>query len=399
MTDPAGQQRILLGQLFSNGDCLYATTVARQIKTDLPGCHLTWAISRACRPILEGNPDVDAVWEVEPPPLRNHLPNAAWDQSVRMWDLFKIEARARQARGEFEQVFLTQVGRRNMHLYDGTIRSVIYSGYPGAITVPMAPVLRLGGQEVENVRRFVASHPVFAKRTHRILFECAPQSGQAGVNPEFALEVAGKLLAGEPDACVVLSSNVSIRSDDERIIDGSGLTLRENAELTKSCTLFIGCSSGISWLCTSDWAKPLPMIQLPSEKSHFPNSVVRDHRRWHLPTDGLLEMIDCPADRLCACVEVVFRKGFAAARERFHEEIDLANSYDAVQTVLLRERLYRRMWFFCRNNLRREGWRPRLIFGPVRVVWLYYLAAARSRLAGWVRSIFPGFRKPRSLQP
>ena len=29
--------RILLGQLGSNGDCLYATIVARQIKKDFPG--------------------------------------------------------------------------------------------------------------------------------------------------------------------------------------------------------------------------------------------------------------------------------------------------------------------------------------------------------------------------
>lgn len=30
------QDRILLGQLFKNGDCLYATVLARQIKKDFP---------------------------------------------------------------------------------------------------------------------------------------------------------------------------------------------------------------------------------------------------------------------------------------------------------------------------------------------------------------------------
>ena len=34
--------KILLVQLFSNGDCLYATSVARQIKKDFPGHATSW---------------------------------------------------------------------------------------------------------------------------------------------------------------------------------------------------------------------------------------------------------------------------------------------------------------------------------------------------------------------
>jgi hypothetical protein len=52
---------ILLVQLYANGDCLYATTLARQIKHDYPGCHLTWAISPSCKSIIDLNPYVDAV--------------------------------------------------------------------------------------------------------------------------------------------------------------------------------------------------------------------------------------------------------------------------------------------------------------------------------------------------
>ena len=37
--------KVSLVQLDANGDCLYATTIARQIKQDYPGCHLTWWIS------------------------------------------------------------------------------------------------------------------------------------------------------------------------------------------------------------------------------------------------------------------------------------------------------------------------------------------------------------------
>ena len=54
--------KFLLGQLNANGDCLYATILARQIKKDYPGCELTWAISSQCSHILKGNPDVDKIW-------------------------------------------------------------------------------------------------------------------------------------------------------------------------------------------------------------------------------------------------------------------------------------------------------------------------------------------------
>ena len=54
-------KKILLVQLFSNGDCLYATAVARQIKSDNPNCELTWAIANFCKDIINLNPFVDKV--------------------------------------------------------------------------------------------------------------------------------------------------------------------------------------------------------------------------------------------------------------------------------------------------------------------------------------------------
>ncbi len=75
--------RILLGMLASNGDCLYATAIARQIKVDFPGCHLTWAIGSLSRQVLANNPDIDQVWE---------LPQNSWSEMERDWTLFEIEA-------------------------------------------------------------------------------------------------------------------------------------------------------------------------------------------------------------------------------------------------------------------------------------------------------------------
>ena len=87
--------RVLLGQLISNGDCLYATAVAQQIKHDFPGCHLTWAVSSLCRKIIEENPWIDDIWEI---PLAN------WsDELLRAsWHSFANEALRRYERGLYD---------------------------------------------------------------------------------------------------------------------------------------------------------------------------------------------------------------------------------------------------------------------------------------------------------
>jgi hypothetical protein len=307
------RKKILLGQLTSNGDCLFATTLARQIKTDYPGCHLTWAISSLCRSIIDDNPYVDEVWEI--PLTRN-------EDVVTAWMRFESEALNRKSLGDFDDIFLTQIAPGNLQNYDGTIRSSIFNAYPHPITVPVTPVMRLSQAEVDNVRRFAEAHRLTC-RTNVVLFECSPKSGQSSVTPEFALEVAHSLTQKIPDTCVILSSNVPLNADDERIIDGSVLSLRENAELTKHCTLLVGCSSGISWLCTSDWANPLPMIQLINPRAIWFASFVHDYKYWGLPTDNIIEMTDHSVERLFQCIITVFTDGFSTARPIFHQEIKL----------------------------------------------------------------------------
>ena len=58
-------KKIILVQLYSNGDCLYATAVARQIKQDFPGSHLTWAIASFCKSIIINNPFVDEILKLK----------------------------------------------------------------------------------------------------------------------------------------------------------------------------------------------------------------------------------------------------------------------------------------------------------------------------------------------
>jgi hypothetical protein len=305
------RKRILIGQLGCFGDCLYATTVARQIKKDFPGCHLTWAIGSRYRSIVDGNPNIDAIWE---------FPLSARDDLAVRWQQFEKEATERKKRGDFDEVFLTQLYPSNFKNFDGTIRSSIFRGYPRPITVPVAPVLRLSDAEVENARLFAETHALRNKK-QVVLFESAPSSGQSFVTPAFAYEVSKKIIGEYPDCCIILSSNKPFLSDEGQIIDGSILSFRENAEITKYCTLLIGCSGGISWLCTSDWAKPLPMIQLLKKEDGVYASFIRDHEYHGLETRWIIEMTDCPAERVSTCVQTIFTEGFESAQQKYHQRI------------------------------------------------------------------------------
>jgi len=302
---------ILLGHLASFGDCLYATAIARQIKQDYPGCKLTWAIGTIYRPAIEENPYVDEIWEI---PL---LKRSDMDS---VWIKFAKEIKQRKKRGDFDKIFLTQIGPNNYQNFDGTVRSSIFRAYPAPITVPVQPVIRLRQDEVDGVRQFAERYHLLQQK-HVILFECSSQSGQSFLTSSYAIEVSKRILRDIPDTAVILSSFQKIVSDDSRIIDGSDLSLRQNAEMTKYCDLFVGCSSGISWLCTSDWAKPLPMIQVINRSMSVFASMYHDAEYFGLPTDRIIEMTDSSEERLAECITMSLSGSFHNAQEKYHERI------------------------------------------------------------------------------
>lgn len=347
-------KKILLGQLGAHGDCLFATAVARQIKTDFPDCHLTWAIGSAYRSVIYGNPFVDEVWEI---PIANH--QELWDK----WVWFEKEAFLRKESGDFDEVFLTQIPPNNFKNFDGTVRSSIFRGYPKKITESVAPVIHLSPDEVENVRRFAETHG-FAEKKHIILFECSSASDQSFVTPEFAVAVAQMLVSRVADVCVVLSSNVSMPVISMNIIDGSKLSFRENAELTKYCSLVVGCSSGISWLCTSDWAKQLPMLQLLKKDKSVYASFIHDYEYRGLPTDLLIEMTDCSADKVANCLVTIFNEGFSHAKLIFNEDIPLRFKFyiDAIFNFLIVQGKYNEAYISLKYTIKRYGLHPHLLF-------------------------------------
>lgn len=320
-----------------------------------------------CRSIIDGNPDVDEVWTI---PLNNV------GEVSEVWRIFVLEALERKKNGCFDEVFLTQI-TGNTHQYDGAIRASIFRGYPRKITVPVTPVLRLSALEVENVRRFAELNRL-NESTCVILFETSPRSGQSFLTLDFAREVANKIVSTIPGSCVILSSNMPSTSNNQSIIDGSKLSLRENAELTKYCNLFVGGSSGVSWCCTSDWAKPLPMIQLLKADAVWFNSVVNDHEQWGLPTDNIIEMKECSADRAYECIRAALLEGFDKAKSRYHERMKSSlGYYQPILNQLLSVGEYKKSVCFYVLNIRKHGLLPRLILGPIPA--LLYVITQRIR--------------------
>ena len=256
---------------------------------------------------------MDAVWEIH---QKTH------NQTEEIWMRFEQEAQQKHKAGEFDEIFLTQIPPNNFQNYDGTSRSSLFRGYPHPVTVPVQPVVRLTQAEIEAVNNFIATHNVRSSNTV-ILIEAASTSGQSFITPEFALQIACSALIKNPSLLFILSSDKKIEIKHKNIIDGSELTFRENAEITKYCHLLVGCSSGISWLATSDWAKPLPQIQLLCRKTRMYASMLHDAKYFHLPTENILELNESSPSKVATMILSVLENGFARTRERFQVDIPI----------------------------------------------------------------------------
>ncbi len=341
-------QRILLGQLSAKGDCLYTTAIARQIKKDYPGCYLIWGIGSMCSSLLQGNPDVDEVWQF---PMENH------GEMESAWHAFETEVAERYHRGEFDKVFLTQISPNNFQNFDGTVRLSIFRAYPHPITVPVAPVVNLMPEEEDRVRQFATQYHLL-ERSNIVLFECSSKSGQSFVTPDYALEVAKFLIEKLPDTSVILASEISAHCENERIVSSSLLPFRDHAELSKYCNLLVGCSSGISWLCTSNWAKPLPMIQLLSASTSVYASMIHDFEYWGKSTDHIIEITDCSSEYLADCIHFTLTKGIEEARLCYYQplELDFTHYLSLIRSLLLEQGEYGRLSQSLLNTISRYGW-------------------------------------------
>lgn len=346
--------RILLGQLGSNGDCLYATTIARQIKHDFPNCHLTWAISSLCKRVILNNPDVDEIWE---------LPVDHWQDMDRQWMAFENEAWRRVAKGDFDQAFMTQICPNYFHNYDGTIRPSQFRNYPKPITVPVETVIEVTVDEKQRVDEWLWTHNVdaFGKV---VLFECSSKSGQSFMTPTLALKIAKKVIETEPDVCFILSTHEQLKLYHPQIIHGGALSLRETAALTHDVDLFVGCGSGVTVVATSGGAKPaLPNIQILEKDTSVFASFKHDFAYFNKPTDHFLETTKNDVNHLASIIKTSLNEGLSEADTRFGESLtlDFTWYFELIDRMLLRERRY----IDAANSLlvtaERYGWRQDLL--------------------------------------
>jgi len=301
-------RKFLIGQLACFGDCLYATTVAKQIKSDFPDSHITWAVATKYKSILLLNPFIDEIWDIE---IINN------DFYKNGWKLFEAEAIKRQASGIYDALVFTQLNPIWENL-DGTIRSSTLRGYKRPITVSVDPVVRLSDKEVKNVKIFAEKNKLSSYK-EVILFECSPGSGQSFINLNLAIEIAEAITNDLNNVCFILSSPNPLNLNKPNIIDASELSYRENAELTKYCTLLIGCSSGITWLATSDWAKKINMLQLLSREFRFFAGIKYDFERWNLPTSNVIEVTVNDINYIVNCITTILKHDFSAAKKQFDE--------------------------------------------------------------------------------
>ncbi|MBP6431252.1 MAG: hypothetical protein KA319_05755 [Ferruginibacter sp.] len=300
MENSAATPKILFVHLYSNGDCLYATAIARQIKNDYSNAILTWAVAGFCKEIIKNNPYVDNMLVVDDV-LKN---------DVNAFRKFKKKIIAEERAGKWDKVFITHNMDTNLALYDGTIRGMILRAYPTKVTIPLQPILQLTKTELDNVA-FFANKNKLSSYKNVILWEYAPLSGQVALNFDMVMAVAKRITA-QPSTCVILSSANKFTST-ATIIDASVLKVRENAALTHYCTLLIGCSSGITWLTTSSAAKFLPMVQLLNAKAAFRNLPSIDFKRYSIEHNGLIELFSFGEEKVFSCLQQILTQGFSSA--------------------------------------------------------------------------------------
>jgi hypothetical protein len=323
--------RIILLQLASFGDCLYATNVARQIKHDYPGCHLTWCIGSICVSVLYGNDNIDSIHVI---PLNSI--SEAWNEG---WKEACIWAERELSAGNVDLIVKTQILPDNIHHYDGLIRSTIYRGYANKITCGHRPCAQVSNVSISQVEQFCISAG-FDNYKHRFLFECGPRSGQSSMNPDSAELLSHHLASLFPDVLFILSSTQPLKNPTQQVIDASSLTFMQNAALANRCTGLIGCSSGITWLTTSEFCQPLPMLQVvTSSTSPFAfASVITDFERYHLNEHLCIEIVDATTNDIILCLTEWIENGHTSAKLKFGNPASLSkNHLTEVFQLLLRK--------------------------------------------------------------
>lgn len=296
-------------QFAAFGDCLFATIVVKQLKYNNPKCEITWGISKRYASILKNNPYVDKVMEFEIDP-----------KTASPYEFERHNSLINNLEKEFGSNFIhLQLLNKHIHHLFTTLRYTVIKVFGGPITVSKNAVLYLDQKEKDNVKEFIFKNQINTYST-KILFECAPTSGQSNVDLKFALQVAEKITAKNKNVCIILSGAFTIEVNSTQIFNANSISYRENLELINYCDLLIGCGSGISWLTICESAKPIPMIQLLSSKSDLFAGVHFDFEINNLDNSHILEMINFDVHKTVNSIETALEYGILDAKLKFHQE-------------------------------------------------------------------------------
>lgn len=303
------KENILLIQLVSNGDCLFVTTIARQLKTNNPDCHLTWVISKACRNMILNNPDIDVIEEVV-------IPDASQNEII--FNNVVAEAYQKKKAGIYSKVIVPQLLGSNFQYYDGLVCSSLFRSSGVEITVSPNPVLCLTSDEISKADLFAEKCGLYQFK-NVILFECAPQSGQLNLTDDLILKYCN-YLTKDSKTCVILSAPRPYSFSNQQIINGNELSIRETVAFTHHCNYLLGCSSGISWAATSNSARPLLTVQMLTYNTYVFNPLSLTYKKWGRDTKDLIELIDIDDLKFEKVFSDIFELGFENARE-IHNEV------------------------------------------------------------------------------
>ncbi len=345
------KEKILLIQLFSNGDCLFATTIACQIKQDFPNCSLIWAISTKCKNVLINNPFVDEILEI-------NIPNSKLNEHI--FESLVHESLIKKNNKIYKEVIVSQLLGDNLAYYDSTVCSSIFRCFKYPITVDTKPIINLTNQEVKSARDFALIHQL-NKFKNIVLFECAPQSNQIKLTNELIYEYCLNIIK-QDSTCIILSAPNAYNFNNSHIIDGNTLSIRETIALSQFCTHFLGCSSGISWALTSNSAKELPMVQLLSTNAYYFNPLSLTFNKLNRSIDHLIELTKYDSEVIGEIFYSIFNNGFLKTRIKYNQKVSPQfKLYRGIIHKFIKQTKFSLIYKFIRLNLKENGFKLNMI--------------------------------------
>jgi hypothetical protein len=361
-----GVKNILLIQLFSNGDCLYATTLAVQIKKDYPGCNLQWLIFDAYRQILKENPYVDEIVTIDR--IEKESADALYKRTV-------FFAKQRVAEKKSDTWFFPQLISDNLSFYDGCLRRSLLRSYPGPVTVDKKAVLVLNQAEKDKAHDFFSVNNIAAYK-NVVLFETSPLSGQVALSDDDVVNIAGDI-ASIPNTCVILSSYKAYNVQNKAVFNGNSLTIRETSAFSHFCTLLLGCSSGITWSTVTTGGRQLPMIQLLNPDAYYFNPPSADFAYSGLGDNEVVELYRFNVADVCSVVRCAITEGISGAKKNFNQvQKNQFKMHRGIIHNFLKRGKFLLIFRFLRVNFRQNGFNLKMIsqiikgffFFPIQVI-------------------------------